>query len=164
MTIELRTKAEDRAELVRMCNNVFKPKADGTLSPHSTRDACMDVDTLLAEVARLEGELADFKDALKLMERKVITCGVAASHPDPKLTRTKKCYADTWNSPQAEAVRKVREERDEARAECERLRSSLRHTVSLLMGTGHTKIAPEGCDACEQAVKDAAMNSGGGGT
>lgn len=64
--------------------------------------------------------------ALKLMERKVITCGVAATHPDPALTRTKKCYAETWNSPQADAVRKLRDERDELRAYRDRTEKALR--------------------------------------
>lgn len=47
-----------------------------------------------------------------LMEKKVITCGVAATHPDPLLTATKTCYVETWNSPQADAVRSLRKERD----------------------------------------------------
>lgn len=53
--------------------------------------------------------------ALQLETHKVITCGVAAHHPDPTLTRTKKCYAEDWNSPQAEDVRKLRENRDALR-------------------------------------------------
>jgi hypothetical protein len=55
--------------------------------------------------------------ALQLMEHKVITCGVAAERGD---LDGKKCYAETWNSPQAEKVRALRRERDELRAEIER--------------------------------------------
>lgn len=50
------------------------------------------------------------------MEHKVITCGVAAHHPDANLTRTG-AYAEKWNSPQAEDVRNLRAERDAARQE-----------------------------------------------
>lgn len=57
---------------------------------------------------------------------KVITCGVAAHHPDPELTRKKKCYAQDWNSPQADDVRKLRAERDAAVRERDELRERLR--------------------------------------
>jgi hypothetical protein len=49
------------------------------------------------------------------MLHKVITCGVAASHPDPGLA-SRGIYAGAWDSPQAEEVRTLRRERDEARA------------------------------------------------
>lgn len=63
-------------------------------------------------------ENAELRASLKLMEHKVITCGVAATHPDAALT----LRADymKWNSPQAEAVRALRADRDELRAERER--------------------------------------------
>jgi hypothetical protein len=41
---------------------------------------------------------------------------VIATHPDPNLSRTK-AYAGKWNSQQAEAVRKLRDERDQLLAE-----------------------------------------------
>lgn len=61
-------------------------------------------------------ETEKLQEALQLEMRKVITCGVAASHPDAKLTRSMECYAKTWNSPQANAVRKLRDDRDALRA------------------------------------------------
>lgn len=72
----------------------------------------------LNEWAELRATVADLRDALKLMEHKVITCGVAATHPDAALTMR----ADymKWDSPQAEAVRALRAERDDLRAERER--------------------------------------------
>lgn len=48
----------------------------------------------------------------KLLTHMVITCGIAASHPDANLTRTG-VYADEWNSQQAEEVRALRADRDE---------------------------------------------------
>lgn len=65
------------------------------------------------EIARLRAEL-------KLMEHKVITCGVAATNPDAGLT-LRDDYMQ-WNSPQADAVRALRAERDSLRAELEALR------------------------------------------
>jgi hypothetical protein len=48
---------------------------------------------------------------VSLLTHKLLTCGVAASHPDPALSRTG-AYAGKWDSPQAEEVRKLRDERD----------------------------------------------------
>lgn len=68
-------------------------------------------------------EYAAARDAFKrdanLNAHKVIACGVAASHPDPNLSRTG-AYAEKWDSPQAQAVRALRAERD-------RLREALEH-------------------------------------
>lgn len=88
------------------------------------------IDELLKERTKAEVErdraVAERDEAQRmasLMEHKVITCGVAAHHPDANLTRTG-AYADKWDSPQAKDVRKVRSERDAAvavRAELERM-------------------------------------------
>ena len=51
----------------------------------------------------------------QLLEAKVITCGVAADTPDPNLSR-KGAYGEKWDSPQAERVRRLREDRDNWRA------------------------------------------------
>lgn len=48
----------------------------------------------------------------KLLTHMVITCGIAASHPDANLTRTG-VYAGEWDSQQAEEVRALRADRDE---------------------------------------------------
>jgi hypothetical protein len=51
-----------------------------------------------------------------LLLHKIIACGVAASHPDPALSRRAKDYGGKWDSPQAQKVREVRDERDALRA------------------------------------------------
>lgn len=60
---------------------------------------------------------------INLLTHKVITCGIAASHPDAELTRRLKCYAEDWNSPQADEVRALRAERDALVAENAGLRA-----------------------------------------
>jgi cell division protein FtsB len=52
----------------------------------------------------------------KLLEHKIITCGVAATHEDAELTN-RGAYADKWDSPQAQAVRELRAERDALKEE-----------------------------------------------
>lgn len=76
---------------------------------------------LRAQVSRLEAEKAAWKEHAETLTHQVICCGVAASHPDPALT-TRGAYAGKWNSAQAEKVRKLREERDQLRAELEKVR------------------------------------------
>ena len=67
----------------------------------------------------------------KLLEHKVITCGVAAAHPNAALTETG-AYKEKWNSPQAESVRQLRRELAAARQEIEALmkeRDKLRKAI-----------------------------------
>lgn len=71
----------------------------------------------------LEAERDAWKAEAKLMIHKVITCGVAATHSNRNLTRERKCYADTWNSPQAEAVRQLRDRAEQAEAALTALRA-----------------------------------------
>jgi hypothetical protein len=85
--------------------------------------AIKNLPALVDELDAARADAESLRKALKLMEHKVITCGVAASTPDAELTRRAKCYAEDWNSPQAEAVRALRADRDAARAELERLRA-----------------------------------------
>jgi len=66
------------------------------------------------KVAELAKQLAEARERVKLLEHKIITCGVAASHPDPELSRRKSDYGGPWDSPQAEEVRKLREQLAEA--------------------------------------------------
>jgi len=91
------------------------------------KDADDRAEVLIAEIERLrdldyegllhqrEGELMKARLECKLREHQLITCGVAATHPDPNLTRTG-AYADKWDSQPAEEVRQLRAERDNARA------------------------------------------------
>jgi hypothetical protein len=64
-------------------------------------------------ITALEGEVAMLRDALHIETHKVITCGVAASHPDASLSRRME-YSGKWDSPQAQQVRALREDRDAA--------------------------------------------------
>ena len=63
-------------------------------------------------IASLEAEVAALRKHLDEATHKVITCGVAASHPDPTLSR-RKAYGGKWDSPQAEEVRALREKYDD---------------------------------------------------
>lgn len=72
----------------------------------------------------LSEEVEQLRNRVELLTHQVITCGVAASHPDANLSRTKS-YGSTWDSPQAAQVRTLRDDRDRLLAECERLRGEL---------------------------------------
>lgn len=85
------------------------------------RGGADEMDEALDEIERLCGEAQRLREHSKLLEHKVITCGVAASHPNANLSRTG-AYAEKWDSPQAEDVRQLR-------AEIERLRGALRHIL-----------------------------------
>lgn len=69
---------------------------------------------LAEEVLRLRAEVESLAKDRKLMEMKVITCGVAATNPDANLT----LRADymQWDSPQAGYVRALRAEVAKMRA------------------------------------------------
>lgn len=71
-----------------------------------------------AATAAQAAEIEALRAEVKLLTHKVITCGVAADHPDKNLTRTG-AYASDWNSQQAERVRALR-------ARAERLAEALR--------------------------------------
>lgn len=73
---------------------------------------------LSERIRELEAERDMWVRGYKLMEHKVITCGVAAGHSDPNLSRTG-IYAGEWNSQQANHVRALRDDRDRLRADIE---------------------------------------------
>ena len=77
-------------------------------------DAIQKIEQKARAVDRLTRENEALRRDFKLMERKVITCGVAATNPDPKLT-LREDYMQ-WNSPQAESVRALRGENEALRA------------------------------------------------
>jgi hypothetical protein len=81
--------------------------AVGANTAHMAVGAQAPSDAKAALVAAFRGLRAE----VSLLTHKVLTCGVAASHPDPALSRTG-AYAGKWDSPQAEEVRKLRDERD----------------------------------------------------
>lgn len=71
-----------------------------------------------------ESQMADLRKYAKLIEHKVITCGVAASHPNANLAHTG-AYADKWDSPQAQDVRDLRAERDSLKQQVADLQDEL---------------------------------------
>jgi hypothetical protein len=93
-------------------------------------------------ITALEGEVAMLRDALHIETHKVITCGVAASHPDASLSRRME-YVGKWDSPQAQEVRALRDKADAAErrvADFEKLLASARRAI----GDHH---APNDCYA-----------------
>lgn len=71
-------------------------------------------------VAEIMVEYDAFKKEYDLLAHKLICCHVAADHPDPMLSRTG-VYIEKWDSQSAEAVRKLRDERDTLQAERDQL-------------------------------------------
>lgn len=63
------------------------------------------------EIQELRAQVEAWRKQCDTLTNQVICCGVAAANPDATLT-TRGAYAGKWNSPQAEAVRKLRAERD----------------------------------------------------
>jgi len=84
-----------------------------------------------------EAERDAFRKELLLMEHKVITCGVAASHPD-KLLTTHGAYKTKWDSPQAQSVRELRDAKDAAEAELGELRRRVGELAGRLGNFGFT--------------------------
>lgn len=68
---------------------------------------------LTAELtAELQADNKALREQVKLLVHQLITCGVAADHSDPELSRRKSDYGGKWDSPQAQRVRKLRDSRD----------------------------------------------------
>ena len=80
----------------------------------------LDLDDVVAGNPLAERQLKWLRAELMLIEHRCITCGVAATHPNAELT----LRADymKWDSPQAQAVRELRADRDRSKAELEALR------------------------------------------
>lgn len=74
------------------------------------------------EVTALRAEVAAYKRECELLTHKVITCGVAARHPDANLSRTGS-YGGKWDSPQAQDVRALRDRADSDAATIARVRA-----------------------------------------
>ena len=89
-------------------------------------DACAGMDDPEVAIKALRKEL-------KLTTHKVLTCGVAASHPDAALSSNPKHYGGPWDSPQAQAVRALRTQRDD-------LASELSYLGDYFTGTGRDEI------------------------
>ena len=94
---------DDRLAEVISLSKQRKPIADFEFS---------ELHALAVECSELRDARAELLERIGLEQHKVITCGVAASHPDPALSAT---YQPEWQSPQAEEVRKLRASRDALR-------------------------------------------------
>ena len=68
-------------------------------------------DVLIYWARDAQCELEQLREQVDTLTHQVICCGVAASHPDPNLTRRGE-YAGKWDSSQAEEVRKLRAENE----------------------------------------------------
>jgi chromosome segregation ATPase len=113
------------------------PYWDAMANPESEQDG------LREQIAALRAEVARLKLEEKLLTHKVITCGVAASHPDAALSSRKTDYGGPWDSPQAERVREVRARADAAEAEVERLTGLLRTVKTEAERQGDRAVAAE---------------------
>jgi hypothetical protein len=89
-----------------------------------TDEAATALETANNLIAELESERDAFRKQATLNQHMVITCGVAASHPDPNLSRTG-AYASAWNSEQANKVRALRDDRDRLRARVAELEAQI---------------------------------------
>lgn len=95
----------------------FAPRSIGERKANAIRivacvNACAGMDDPVEVIKGL-------KEALALTTHQVITCGIAARHPDPNLSRRECDYGGKWDSPQAESVRQLRQERDDLLASLE---------------------------------------------
>lgn len=79
----------------------------GKLTPEPTKA------DLLDEIKQLQRENNNLIEENGLLTHKIITCGVAASHPDSSLSYRASSYGGVWDSPQAQRVRALRKDRDQ---------------------------------------------------
>lgn len=75
------------------------------------------LESLQRDLEAARGEIEAWRKQANLLTHQVITCGVAASHPDATLSGRAKDYGGPWNSKQAEEVRTLRADRDSLRAQ-----------------------------------------------
>lgn len=90
--------------------------------------------------------IAGLKSELSLATHKLLACGVAARHPDASLSRRESDYGGKWNSPQAEYVRQLRQQRDELLSELEGIHlvaslSSMTHNMLLICNKSAAAVA-----------------------
>jgi hypothetical protein len=77
---------------------------------------CDTADHMADEIHALRAEIAALKAEVAHLTHQILTCGVAATHPDASLSRRTKDYGGPWDSPQAERVREVRGRAEKAEA------------------------------------------------
>lgn len=96
-----------------VCFSVKKEIMESVLEEAKTK---LELDVVLKECETLTKELS-------LMEHKVLTCGVAATNKAAE--KKGSAYLTDWNSPQAERVRKLREEKESLELENTRLKQKM---------------------------------------
>lgn len=94
--------------------------------------------TYLRKITALEAENKAWKADNHLITHKLLTCGVAASHPDANLSKRQADYGGKWDSPAAQDVRKLRSSYISLEAENARLREALKRASEDLV-PHHTK-------------------------
>jgi hypothetical protein len=78
-------------------------------------ELAVNVEMAQHQIRTAMAELETARRDVGLLEHKLTTCGVAASHPDPMLSRCVASWGGPFDSPQAEDVRKLRDDRDALR-------------------------------------------------
>ena len=126
-------------------------------------DLARDLERRLREA---EAERDAYRDESELRLHMVLTCGVAADHPDANLSRTG-AYAGKWNTQQAERVRKLRdraESAERARDEAQRIVDKLlteHPSVTYRLLTGKTLTGDIRDTAAIRAAIDSAIGAKG---
>lgn len=95
-------------------------EADALRGERDTKQAIIQAiaDDFDTEPQHIGKAIRALRAALKLATHKVLTCGVAADHPDAGLSSTG-VYGGEWDSPQAQRVRKLRANYEALRARLE---------------------------------------------
>ena len=139
------------------CKHADRPPVGTKLIPQSAYAE------LAAELEEVRNERDAFAKHNDLLTHKLITCGVAAHHPDPNLSKTG-AYAGKWDSPQAQDVRALRDR-------CDAAESQLAERDALAASVVHWRMKNEAAEsqlaelrgALERFVRDAEEVDLGGG-
>ncbi len=89
------------------------------------------VAALRKEVAELTNERDAYAKESDLRLHMILTCGVAADHPDANLSRTG-AYAGKWNSKQAEYVRTLRDRAEQSSSRLSEAERLIAHAVQIM--------------------------------
>ena len=79
------------------------------------KDTTLTKAELRAENEMLRIDINRKRKEIEVLTCKILTCGVAAEHKDPELSKRARDYGGPWDSPQAQRVRELRDSRDRLR-------------------------------------------------